>query len=91
MQPLPNNLRALLVDDYKSVRQSIAGDLTKLGLEVTEAVNGFDALLQPVHVVLGLEVLHLRANVLLLQTRLTIVDVLGKLQGGLEFLSLFPQ
>ncbi len=38
------NLRVLLADDYESIRKKISQDLERLGLTVTEATNGFEAL-----------------------------------------------
>ena len=38
------NIKVLLVDDYESIRKRISEDLQSLGLAVTEATNGFEAL-----------------------------------------------
>ena len=39
-----NNLKVLVVDDYEKMRQGICAVLEKLGLTITEASNGIEAL-----------------------------------------------
>lgn len=38
------NLKVLLADDYESIRKRLSEDLQRLGLAVSEAANGFEAL-----------------------------------------------
>lgn len=40
----PNKLKVLVVDDYENMRQRLCAILSKLGLEISEASNGVEAL-----------------------------------------------
>lgn len=44
MKKLFEGLKALVVDDYENMRKKLSKDLEKLGLKVTEASNGLEAL-----------------------------------------------